>query len=248
MNPLLIVPVVVLLLASCTEVKKSEDVKSDEISQRYRCTYRPDGSGTLTADFLLNATWDRLAEEKHSDSYVDFGEKSPVTCNGMDMKREEGSLSGVYYTCSFPAGTREITIVWTDKDGKKYTHKAPLYPFELISDEDKKDWMGDNWKVKWKGEPSNSNSRVKVTLKGRDNTVTNDKKDKYIYESEFAEKDGDNFVLFTAQRLRNMKGSLEVTAKRTTCIRLTEVTKGEGSLKVEGDGGEYNTSSGGILF
>src|SRR5687768_14488181 len=95
----------VCFLASCTEVKKAKDVSSDEISQRYRCTYNSDGSGHLVADFLLDATWDRLEEEKHSDSYVDFGEKSPVTCNGIKLKRGEGSLSGVYYECDIPAGT-----------------------------------------------------------------------------------------------------------------------------------------------
>ncbi len=231
---ILMLGVTVMLFSSCSEIVTSDTVNTDDIYQRYSVNYEPDGSGTVKAQFLSDAVWDRMEEEKTGGSTVDFGTSGAVTFNGVDMQREEGTLDGVYYTGLFPAGTEKIEFIWTDKEGKKYTNSAGIYPLKLDEKNVSKTDDG-GWMIKWEGAPVQGNDKVVVQLK-----YSMDGKDHNM--SETAYEAGINYVIFSGSAISNMTGqNIKVTAWREEIIRLENVTKAEGTIKVHGDGGYFTS-------
>lgn len=223
-----------LLVYACTETKKADTVKSEEIYQRYTCDYNPDGSGKVKAEFLTGAQWDRMENEKTGGATVDFGDKAVVTCNGQAMKREESSLSGVYYTAEFAAGTSRIELEWTDKEGNKYANVANIYPFELIK-AGTNCTINDQWKVDWNGSPVQAGERVVVQIEGKVNG-------KNETASSNVTDEGVNYITFSKEMMKQYNGaSIKVSAWREQYIRLEKATQAEGTLKMRGDGGSFYT-------
>ena len=233
-NFLLMLGVTAILFNSCSEIVTSDTVNTDDIYQRYSVNYETDGSGTVKAQFLSGAVWDRMEEEKTGGSTVDFGTSGAVTFNGSDMQREEGTLDGVYYTGSFQAGTEKIEFTWTDKEGKIYTNSAGIYPIKIDEKNVSKTEDG-GWIIKWEGAPIQGNDKVVVQLKFKE-----DGKDHNI--SETATEAGVNYVIVSGSAINSLTGkNIKVTAWREEIIRLENATKAEGTIKIHGDGGYFTS-------
>jgi hypothetical protein len=231
-------PLLVFLFSCASENKKSDKINSEDVYQSYSINY--DGEiAYIKAEFRIGAYWNRLETEKTGGEAVELVGPANVTFNGEKMNTDNSMFTGAYYSLKKEGVLNgDVTWVWTDNAGKKYTNTAQVNPIKL---NEVSCSLNEDMIVTWEGLPVQENETVNVTVEGSVN-------DKRVKTSEFTSKIGATSVSFSPEELKQYSGeAISVEITRKALVPVSNGTKEGGVMSIYYDGNSVTTSVSGSV-
>jgi hypothetical protein len=171
MKTFYLISLLIFFFSCASENKKSDKIKSEDVYQSYSINY--DGNiAYIKAEFRVGAYWNRLETEKTGGEAVELVGPANVTFNGEKMNADNSVFTGAYYSLKKEGVLNgDVTWVWADNAGKKYTNTAKVNPIKL---NEVSCSLNEDMVVTWEGLPVQEHETVNVTVEGN----VNDKKSK----------------------------------------------------------------------
>jgi hypothetical protein len=230
-----------LFLMSCVgEGKKSSEVNSDEIYQKYIISYDQNKANYYArAEFIIGGKWNRTESEKEDGLNLELSEPARIEFNGQKMEKKEDMFSGVYYSLQKKSIQDSVCyFLWKDNKGKTFTNAFSIHKIWLPYIPDQIDCTKE-FILQWGGTPVGTNETIIVSITG-ELKLDDEIKKKSI--TQITSDVGLQEVSFSPEQLQILSGckaKIEITRK--SHIPVNEGGKAGGFIDINFEGQEKST-------